>query len=160
MKVYPAKLTLALTLKFLILFFSMSVEGKRFATHVGCMDGRVVEPILKFTKDKFDTDYTDNITEAGIVRLIAHNPDPKFLDQLKYKLEISLKNHSSVVVVVEGHESCAGNPVDKATQEADIRRSVEVLQTMLHSSIPIIGVYVREREGNWVVEEVSETKFA
>ena len=138
----------------------MSVEGKKFATHVGCMDGRVIEPILEYAKEKVGAHYTDNITEAGIVRLIAHDPDPKFLEQLEYKIRISLEKHNSVLVLVEGHESCAGNPVDEEAQKRDIRRSVEVLQTMLNTSVPIIGVYVREREGNWIVEEVPMTQIA
>lgn len=138
----------------------MSIESETFATHVGCMDGRVQGPTSEFAKRKFGATYIDTITEAGIVGRIAHNPSSEFLDGLKNKLEVSLNKHHSRGVVVEGHEECVGNPVDEKTHKEDVRKSIEVLRSMTKTSVPIFGVYVRRKDGNWVVEEVPETEMA
>lgn len=138
----------------------MSQIGETFFTSIGCMDGRVQDPIAKFGRSKFGVLFADTITEAGIVGILSHNPSDEFLADLKSKVLISVEKHHSKGIIVHGHEECAGNPVDEETHKKDILNAVQIIRSMVEDSIPIIPVYVKRENEDWVVEEVSETKFA
>lgn len=132
----------------------MSQTDETFFTVVGCMDGRVQDPAADFGRQKFDAKYPDTITEAGIVGLISNNPDPKFVENLKFKLLVSIDKHHSKGIVVNGHQECAGNPVEDEQHKEDVRKSVEFIKILIGNRIPIVGVFViRDRE-NWKVEEI------
>jgi len=61
--------------------------GQAFFTAVGCMDGRVQEPVLAFGQQKFGAKYADTITEAGLVGLLAKkNIDRALLDSIRKKI--------------------------------------------------------------------------
>lgn len=133
----------------------MAEGTETFFTTVGCMDGRVQEPISKFGQEKFGAKYPDTITEAGLVGILVNNPSQEFLSNLKKKLDISIRIHHSRGVVVHGHQDCAGNPVDDESHKEDVWKSVRAIQNLINSSIPVIGVFVRQRENeDWRVEEL------
>lgn len=143
----------------------MSQAKETFFTSVGCMDGRVQEPVLAFGQKKFGVEYADTITEAGLVGLLAKNDvDPILLDSIKKKILISLEKHHSRGIVVHGHEECAGNPVDDEQHKKDTLKSAEVTAALIQKDIPIIPVFVRrsssarrrspEGDSGWIVEEL------
>lgn len=138
----------------------MSQAGETFFTSVGCMDGRGLRPVRKFGKAKFGVWYVDTVTEAGLVGKLSNNPTQELLDQLKSKILISLDKHHSKGIIVHGHEDCAGNPVEENAHKEDIRRSVEAVKSLLNTSVPVIGAYVKRKDGDWVVEEVPTTQIA
>lgn len=122
----------------------MSKPGETFFTVVGCMDGRVQDVMAKLGEKKFGALYPDTITEAGIVGLIANKPSKDFLAKLKFKLLVSVDRHHSKGILVDGHEKCAGNPVDDARHKKDIKKSVVVIKKMLKGKkIEVTGVYIR-----------------
>ncbi len=45
----------------------MSQTDETFFTVVGCMDGRVQSVMAQFGSKKFNADFPDTITDAGIV---------------------------------------------------------------------------------------------
>lgn len=120
------------------------------------MDGRCEELVAQFGKNKFQAEYPDTITEAGLVKIIAHNPSEEFIAKLKEKLDISLNKHHSRGIVVCGHQDCAANPVDDEVHKNDVRTSVKLVQSFVDSSIPVIGVFVkRDSSGTWITEELT-----
>jgi hypothetical protein len=125
------------------------VKGKKFATALNCMDGRVQEPVIKFLKEKYKVDFVDMITEPGIDRILAEG-DKKILEEIKNKIEISIKKHGSKVVAIVGHTDCAGNPVGKRKHLRQIRKGKEILKSMNIES-EILGLWVNEK---WEVEVV------
>lgn len=129
--------------------------GQAFFTVVGCMDGRVQNVMAKFGASKFGAKYPDTITEAGIVGLIAHNPTRVFLDQLKFKLLVSIDKHHSKGILVDGHAECAGNPVSDAQHMEDIKKSVEVVKGLIENKIPVVGVFVKRSGNSWEVGEIT-----
>lgn len=136
----------------------MSQAGETFFTSVGCMDGRGLRPVRKFGKAKFGVWYVDTVTDAGLVGKVSkEGVDPKFLNELKAKILISLEKHHSKGIIVHGHEECAGNPVDEETHKKDILRSVEVIKSLVGTSVPVIAAFVKRSDGDWVVEELSQT---
>lgn len=139
----------------------MSQQYETFFTTVGCMDGRVQEPVAEFGQKKFSARFPDTITEAGLVgRLEQEKQDQILLDSIKNKLYISLKKHHSKGIVVHGHQECAGNPVEDERHKDDIRKSVQKIKSLINSSIPVVGVFVKRSSSDpniWEVEEISST---
>lgn len=136
----------------------MSQQNETFFTTIGCMDGRVQEPVAEFGRRRFGVEYPDTITEAGLVgRLAQEELDQGLLDSIKNKLEISLEKHHSKGIIVHGHQECAGNPVEDDKHKDDIRKSVKVIKSFVNSSIPVVGVFVKRSESNpdvWKVEKL------
>ncbi|HVT00949.1 MAG TPA: carbonic anhydrase [Patescibacteria group bacterium] len=133
----------------------MNNEGNDFFTVVGCMDGRVQWPVAMYGKDKFEARFPDTITEAGIVGIIASDPKPEFVENLKLKLLVSLDKHHSKGIVVDGHEKCAGNPVDNDKHKEDIKKSVDFISLLIENKVPVVGVFVVDKDDKWVAEEIS-----
>jgi carbonic anhydrase len=125
------------------------MKGKKFATALNCMDGRVQEPVIKFLKEKYKVDFVDMITEPGIDRVLVEG-DEKILEKIKNKIEISIKKHGSKVVAIVGHTDCAGNPVERKEHLRQIRKGKEILKSM-NIKAEILGLWVNE---NWEVEVV------
>jgi carbonic anhydrase len=136
----------------------MSQVGETFFTTVGCMDGRVQEAVADFGREKFGVEYPDTITEAGLVgKLAQENTDQGLIDSIKNKLDISLEKHHSKGIIVHGHQECAGNPVEDEKHINDIRKSVKVIQSVINSSVSVVGVFVKRSSqdpSKWEIEEV------
>jgi carbonic anhydrase len=131
----------------------MSQTSETFFTSIGCMDGRVQDPILRYGRKKFGVKYADTITEAGIVGLLAkENVDPDLLDSIKKKILISLEKHHSKGIIVHGHEECAGNPVDEDQHKKDVLKTAKTIDVLVQKDIQIIPVYVKRSKKEWIVE--------
>jgi len=138
---------------------SHSDGGQAFFTSVGCMDGRAQEVVAEFGRKKFGAEFPDTITEAGLVGKLSQDPvDQSLVNSIKFKIvDVSIGKHHSKGVVVHGHQECAGNPVDDKKHKEDIRKSVEVVKSLVNSSVPVFGVFVKrspEHASKWEIEEV------
>ena len=123
----------------------------RFGTTINCMDGRVQEPVLAWMKAKYGLDYVDVITEPGPVKLMA-DPDPVVLESIRKRVLISVEKHHSSVIAVAGHHDCAGNPVARDAQVAQIEKSIQLLKTW-NLNVTLVGLYVGD---DWSVTVVQE----
>jgi hypothetical protein len=132
----------------------MSAASETFFTVVGCMDGRIQEPVAAFGREKFGAKFADTITEAGIVGLIANNPEPKFIENLKFKLLVSVEKHHSKGIVVDSHQECSGNPVEDEQHKQDIKASVDFVRNLIENKVPVLGVFVQRESDGWKAEEV------
>ena len=136
----------------------MSKAEESFFTTVGCMDGRVQEVVAEFGRNKFGAQFADTITEAGLAGLLSKDAiDERLLESLREKLLISLEKHHSKGIVVHGHQECAGNSVEDEKHKDDIRRSVQAIQSLINSSVPVVGVFVKRSPSDpsvWEVEEL------
>lgn len=149
--------------KFDILIFCANMVGETFFTTIGCMDGRCQEVVDRYGRDHFNALYPDTITEAGIVGILAHEPTPDFLDHLRTKILISLEKHHSKGIVVDGHAECAGNPVDDATHQENVRKAVAIIADMVDHKVPVVGVYIHRSQidqSKWEASEVSTHSIA
>jgi len=125
------------------------MEGKKFATALNCMDGRVQLPVIEFLKEKYRVDFVDMITEPGMDKLLAGG-QKEMLERIKERIEISVKKHGSQIVAIVGHGDCAGNPVEKEAHLRDIRKGKEILESMGFGA-KILGLWVNE---DWKAEIV------
>lgn len=120
-----------------------------FAAAINCMDGRTQLPVLNWVKDKFHVDFVDMITKPGPDKILAQGPADK-IESIKSRLLISVNKHGSKVVVIAGHDDCAGNPVSKEEHAAHIKKSVETVKSW-GLGIEVTGLWVNDK---WEVEEV------
>ncbi len=137
----------------------MSKPYETFFTTLGCMDGRVQEPVAEFGRRKFGAEFPDTITEAGLVgKLAEESVDPNLLEPLRFKIvDISLEKHHSKGIIVHGHQECLGNPVEDVRHKDDIRKSVEKIKSLINSSVPVVGVFVKRFINDprvWEIEEL------
>jgi len=121
-----------------------------FATAINCMDGRVQLPVIEYLKNKLGVDYVDMITEPGPIKFLADNVDKAIVESIRKRVEISAVKHGSKVVVIVGHDDCAGNPVERDIQLEQIKKSIELAKSW-GFAVQLLSLYVNER---WEVEEI------
>ena len=133
----------------------MSQVGETFFTSIGCMDGRVQDPISEYGKKRYGVKYMDTITEAGIVGLLGNkNIDKDLLESVKKKILISLEKHHSKGIVIHGHQECAGNPIDETLHREQTMDAASVVRSFAPDDIEVMPVFVVRDGKNWVVEEL------
>lgn len=121
---------------------------KKFATAVNCLDGRVQEPVILYLKKNYHVDYVDMITESGPDKILAENTEKFKINSIKQRIETSVRQHGSRVIVMIGHAHCTGNPVPKETHIAQILNSSATIRNW-HPGLEIVPVWIGE---DWVVE--------
>jgi hypothetical protein len=119
-----------------------------FGTAINCMDGRVQLPVINWMKEQFHLDYVDMITEPGPDKIMASG-EGQLLDSIKSRVQISSKAHGSRIIVMAGHDDCAGNPVEKEQHLAQIRQSVQTIRSWNLPFEKIIGVWINK---DWKIE--------
>ncbi len=112
------------------------------------MDGRIQIPVNDWIKKNYSVDYVDTITKPGVEKKITENID---VEQIKSMVEISIFKHKSGLIVVSAHHDCAGNPVSKEEQIAQISKGTQIIKSWNYDA-QVIGIWVNE---NWEVEKVS-----
>jgi hypothetical protein len=122
----------------------------RFATAISCMDGRIQIPVIDYVLRKCKVDYVDMITEPGPIRVLAENSDKSTIESIKRRVAVSAGKHNSVNIVIVGHDDCAGNPVEKATQLKQILESIRTVRSWGFRA-EIFGLWIDDR---WVAHEV------
>ncbi|MCX6645033.1 MAG: hypothetical protein NTY09_01540 [bacterium] len=125
-------------------------EGK-FVTAINCMDGRVQEPVMQFFKLRHGADFVDTISEPGPIKALSEG-DTTLTGTIKTRVEISVEKHGSKLIAVIGHDDCAGNPVAKDEQLAQIDLAIEVVKSWGFNA-KVIGLFVKD---NYNVEVVRE----
>ncbi|HZS73588.1 MAG TPA: carbonic anhydrase [Candidatus Nitrosotalea sp.] len=116
-----------------------------FCTSISCMDGRIQLPIIQWLKENHNVSFVDTITEPGIEKLFT-NVDK--INEIKSKALISVEKHGSKLVMVSGHNDCAGNPVSESEHIDQIRQAVSVIESW-KLPIKVIGAWVNH---NWELE--------
>ena len=123
---------------------------KIFATAVNCMHGQVQEPVIKFLKSNYKVDYVDMITELGPEKIIAEDSERYKINSIKQRLDVSVDNHGSKIILMAGHANCAGNPVEKETHVAQTLQASAALKKWF-PEVVIIPVWIGE---DWIVEPI------
>ena len=119
----------------------------RRATCLNCMDGRVQLPVLHWIKEKYQVDYVDVITEAGMDNVLSNQQD---VSEVLRSIAISVDINRSTRLFVVGHYDCRGNPVDEMTHRQEISNAVKRLKDHW-PALEVIGLWVNK---TWNVEMV------
>ena len=123
---------------------------KRFATTVSCMDGRIQKCVYEYVSQRENAEYVDTITLAGPSKVIDQNLRQGIIENLKYRLNISINGHKSSYVSVVGHFDCAAIEEDDITQQEYIVNSAKMIQEWY----PNVTV-----EALWVTKELKVEKL-
>jgi hypothetical protein len=123
------------------------------------MDGRAQKAIADFGRQKFGAKYPDTITEAGLVGLLGAKKIKKsLLNSLKKKMLISIEKHYSKGIVVHGHQECAAlSGFNDGRHRDAVRKAVRIVQSLINSSVPVVGVFVKRSKDDlniWEAEEL------
>jgi hypothetical protein len=120
-----------------------------FGTAINCMDGRAQQPIIDWMTKKFNVDYVDMITEPGPDKIVsAGTPDQ--LASVLNRVKISTEKHGSEVIVITGHDDCAGNPVSKEQHITDVKNAMQVIKGW-NLPAAIYGLWINT---DWQVEVI------
>jgi len=136
----------------------VSHSKETFATALDCMDGRTKGPVMAYARKKFGVGKVDMITEPGIDGLFGcKDVDSAEVERLARKIGISVNDHGSRNIVVAGHDSCTGNPVDYQTHVQQTLRAAELvrgLDIVKENGVNIVPVFVAQTNSHWTVEEL------
>ncbi len=114
-----------------------------FATVINCMDGRVQKCVNDLIKETYTIDYPDTITFAGPVKVIALNEQEGLIDNLKFRVDISVNNHGSKIIAVAGHHDCAGVTESDDVQLEYIKQAAKIIKEW-YPNTKVIAVWVNE----------------
>lgn len=122
-----------------------------FGTAINCMDGRVQLPVINWMMEQFHLDYIDMITEPGPDKILSSGQG-QLAESIKARVQISSKAHGSKILVMVGHDDCAGNPVEKDQHLSQVRQSVETINSWNLPFDKVIGVWINE---DWKIEIIT-----
>jgi hypothetical protein len=124
----------------------------KFGTAINCMDGRVQLPVIEWMKKQYKLDYVDMITEPGADKMVAGGSFNQ-LEAIKNKALISIEKHGSRIIIIAGHDDCAGNPVTPEQHKEHLRQAVK---KVLSWKLPVGTVGAVWINKDWKVEVVTE----
>jgi carbonic anhydrase len=123
----------------------------KFATAVNCMDGRTQLPVNEWMCRRYGIQFVDTITEPGPVRLLAAASDAPALESLRRRVAISVERHGSRHIAIVAHEDCAGNPLPRESQLAQLAAAYRTVASWgLPATIDLLWL-----GGDWSVELIS-----
>ncbi len=115
-----------------------------FCTVVTCMDGRVQKPMMEFVAEKYGYDLPDTITDLGPVKMLSDGEATACFDRICERIDLSIQKHGSQHIFITGHHDCAGNPVSRELQEAQLRLAVKRMR-LTYPDCQVSIVYVDDQ---------------
>ncbi|XMB72962.1 hypothetical protein RJI07_03385 [Mycoplasmatota bacterium WC30] len=115
-----------------------------FATMVNCMDGRTQIVIQEYIINTQNVKYVDTITEAGTCKIINDNHNISIINNIKSRLDISVRVHESTYIAIAGHHDCAGVTEPDDIQKKYIINSARIISEW-YPNIKVEGIWVNEQ---------------
>jgi hypothetical protein len=114
------------------------------------MDGRVHLPVIAWLRAQYDIEYVDMVTEHGPDAILSKADDIMCYASIKRRVELSVKQHNSKLVVVSAHYSCDVNNGDMEKVFTQIHLAVRNIKSW-NLEVDVIGLWIDE---NWHVHVV------
>ena len=124
----------------------------KFGTAINCMDGRVQLPVINWMREKYRLDFVDMITEPGPDKMLAEGTYNQ-AESIKAKVLVSVEKHGSQIIVIAGHDDCAGNPVTPEEHKAHL---LKALEKICACNLPVEKVIAVWLDKNWVPAIIAE----
>lgn len=113
-------------------------------TVICCIDGRIQEPIHKYFKDNFSSNYVNIITEPGVNKILAQE-ESSVSEKVYQKIINSIDFHHSKLIAIVGHCDCAANPSSEAVHIMQIKKSLITLHEWdLPGNPNLMGLWINE----------------
>ncbi|MFC2137780.1 carbonic anhydrase [Bacteroidota bacterium] len=116
---------------------------KIFATAINCIDGRTQLAVIEYLRTKYLIDYVDMVTEPGPIKILTEGINKQVIDNIKARVDMSIKKHNSKLIVVVGHFDCAANPEPKKVQVEQIKQSIYIVKQWW-PDVPVTGLWIDE----------------
>lgn len=126
------------------------MKDKTFVTVINCMDGRVQVNVNEYMKKTYDCTYVDTITMAGPCEVIADLKHESLIENLKYRVNISVNNHLSKIIAIVGHVDCTAIDAPDEEQMRMVRDSVDIVKKWA-PGIQVVGLWV---DDTWTAKEI------
>ncbi len=123
----------------------------KFGTAINCMDGRVQLPVINWMREQYRLDFIDMITEPGADKIVATGTFNQ-LESIKNKVLVSVNAHGSRILVLAGHDDCAGNPVTPEQHKAHLLKAIEKILAWKLPLEKVIAVWINK---DWRIEVVN-----
>lgn len=124
----------------------------KFGTAINCMDGRCQSPVIDWMKRQYHLDFVDMITEPGPDKIMAAGTFNQ-LDAIKSKVLVSVEKHGSKIIVIAGHDDCAGNPVTPEEHKSQVLKAVEKIRAWKLPVEKVTGIWLNR---DWRIEIIAE----
>jgi hypothetical protein len=121
-----------------------------FATAINCIDGRVQLPVIAWLRAQYDIEYVDMVTELGPDAILSKGDDMLSYSSIKKRVELSVKQHDSKLVVVSSHYDCSANSRDREKIFKQVILAVRNVESW-NLGVDVIGLWIDE---NWHVNVV------
>jgi hypothetical protein len=125
-----------------------------FSTVISCLDGRIQLPVINYLQERFNTEYIDNITEAGPVGIIQGGGESPEFRSILQRVWLSIQAHGSRQLAIVALHDCAGNPRPDSEQISGVENSLITL-AQYFPELEITGLWLDQ---NWVVHEIKTVK--
>jgi hypothetical protein len=121
-----------------------------FATAINCIDGRVQLPVIAWLRAQYDIEYVDMVTELGPDAILSKGDDMLSYSSIKKRVELSVKQHDSRLVVISSHYDCSANNGDREKLFKQVILAVRNVESW-NLGVDVIGLWIDE---NWHVNVV------
>lgn len=131
------------------------MSHETFATAICCGDGRTHRVLEIWAEKRLGSTpvYLDKATKPGCDKFFTDSID-NTISAIRHDVEIYVRAHSARIVIVAGHQHCAGNPVSKEEHCDSIRAGVKLVRSW-GLETQVVGLWVYEkRTGVWATEIV------
>lgn len=125
-------------------------DTETFATAINCMDGRIQAPVSDWMIKAFGVQYVDVVTEPGPIKILAER-NPALTENIRRRVEISVRKHGSRAVALVAHGDCAGNPIPKDDSLQQLRDGVEIIRSW-GFPVTVVGLWLGNPD--WRVEQI------
>ncbi len=137
------------------MFLSLYVFEESLANGLAPLEGircQLHFPVVFYKiSEQLNVDYVDTITLAGPCKIIAEQDHKSMVNNVKFRMDISVNQHLSKTVYIVGHVDCAAVTVSDDEQKKLVLKSVEVIKSWGFDA-DVIGLWVND---NWTVEELN-----
>ena len=123
----------------------------KFGTAINCMDGRVQLPVINWMKEQFHLDYVDMITEPGADKAVGGGWF-ELVEEIRKKALISVNAHGSRIIVIAGHDDCAGNPVTPEKHKSQLHDAVRTIKSWNLPLEKVAAIWINK---DWHIEVVA-----
>lgn len=112
-----------------------------FITAINCMDGRVQLCVNNYIQKKYGIKYVDTITMAGPSKILSLGTSKTLVDNIMFRVGISIDIHQSKTIVIAGHFDCVGVPEDDETHKGYIVDACKKVRDT-HPNIHVEAIWV------------------
>lgn len=115
-----------------------------FATAISCMDGRIQKCVNDYVSTQSKAKYVDTITLTGPCKVISDNKLHGVIEDMKFRLNISINVHNSTFIAVVGHFDCASVIEDDERHKQYLLNSSRILQQW-YPNVVVEALWVNEK---------------